>query len=250
MQYWQLRKMFVERSGRYDLVHADWTDNGADFFINAGQRWLDRMAETGKMVGKNAQLPASGTIQVYYAGLRGVKEVWAGNSTDGLVKLEKKTLSALKEYYEKRIGSVDVGQPLYYAPASFRPIPDAQAAAGWATYYDVDDLILGDTHYIYNGVIIAPPTDGTYYISLVGKFYSPELSATFNAATDVWTQTKSYWTEVHPDILLQAALFKLEVFYRNTEGAKDWKGALDLDIAGLDKDLAEEELADICEMEG
>lgn len=250
MNYWQIRKLFAERSGRYDLVNADWTDNGADFFINAGQRWLDRMAETGKMVGKNAQLPASGTIKIQYTGLRAVKEVWAGKSSEGLIKLEKKPLADLKSYYEKQLGSVDVGQPLYYAPFYFRPIPDTQTSAGWASYYDVDDLILDDAHYTYGGVIISPPTDGTYYISLVGKFYSPTLSATFNASTEVWTETKSFWTEVHPDVLLQAALFKLEVFYRNTEGAKDWKNALDLDLLGFDRDLAEEELADICEMEG
>jgi hypothetical protein len=250
MNYWQIRKMFAERSGRYDLVNADWTDNGADFFFSSGQRLLDRMAETGKMVGKYPQLPASGETKIYYTGLRAVKEVWAGKSTEGLIKLEKKTLSALREYYEKQVGSVDVGQPLYYAPAYFRPIPDNQASAGWASFYDVDDLILADTHYPYSGVIIAPPTDGTYYVSLVGKFYSPELTATFNTSTGVWTQTKSFWSEVHPDILLLAALFKLETFYRNTEGAKDWKGALDLDLRGMDFDAAEEDLADTCEMEG
>lgn len=248
MDYWQLRKMFVEKSGRYDLVNADWTDNGADFFINAGQRLLDRLASSRKGMAKNVQEIAAGTIKVYQTGLRAVQEVWAGTSTDGLVQLERVTLEAIRQYYEKQLSSVDQGCPLYYAPVAFRPFPDITLAATWASYYDADDMILGDTHYTYNGVIISPPPDQTYYISIIGKFYSPDLSATLSGST--WTQTKSHWSQVHPEVLLKAALYELEVFYRNTEGAKDWKGAMDLDLLGLDQDLVEEDYSGINQMEG
>ena len=39
-----VRQRFVDLSGRYDLVidSINWANNGADFFIQAGQRWLDR----------------------------------------------------------------------------------------------------------------------------------------------------------------------------------------------------------------
>jgi hypothetical protein len=39
-----------------------------------------------------------------------------------------------------------------------------------------------------------------------------------------------------------AALYKLEVFYRNTEGAKDWSGAMKEDMLGMDHDFVEEDL--------
>lgn len=248
MEYHDLRQKFVEMSGRYDLVNATWEDNGADFFINAGQRFLDRVSTYGKGAAKNVQPIAAGTIIVKSANLRAVNNVWAGNSTDGLVKLTKYSLSELKEYYETQLSSVTQGTPAYWAPAYLRPYPDTQTAAGWAGYYNIDDLVLDDAHYTYNGVIIAPPPDETYYISIEGKFYSPTLSATL--AGGLWTQTKSYWTEVHPDILLEAALFKLETFYRNTEGAKDWKAGLTEDITGMDFDIVEESLRDSMEMDG
>lgn len=248
MEYKDIRKKFVEISGRYDLVNADWTDNGADFIINAGQAFLDRSTSVNKMFGKNVQAIAAGTIIVKTVGLRAVRTVWAGTSTEGLIRLERATLDSLRQEYEEQLSSVEQGAPIYYTPVGFRPFPDAQTSAGWAGYYDIDDLVLDNAHYTYHGVIICPPPDQTYYISIDGLFYSPTLSATM--AAGVWTQTKSYWSEVHPDILLQAAFYKLETLYRNTEGMKDWKNAVDIDIVGLDKDMVEELVADSTQMEG
>ena len=108
MEYHDLRQKFVEMSGRYDLVNATWEDNGADFFINAGQRFLDRVSTYGKGAAKNVQSIAAGTIIVKSANLRAVNNVWAGNSTDGLVKLTRYSLSELKEYYFSNAGNASV----------------------------------------------------------------------------------------------------------------------------------------------
>lgn len=253
MEYYLLRKKFCELSGRYDLMNTDYTDNGADFFINAGQRFLDRMQNTGKMQAKNVQSVAAGTIKVYTPGLRAVHKVWAGNTASGLVELKKAgSVAYLRGLYEEQLSSVDQGTPEWYAPAIFRPFVDTHTTTTLSGYYDIDDLILPvtttPTHYTNTGIIIMPPPDATYYISIYGLFYSPELSATYAAPT--WTQTKSYWTEVFPDTLIQAALFKLEQFYRNAEGAKEWKQGVTEDILGFDLDAVEEECADIDQMGG
>jgi hypothetical protein len=251
MDYYLIRKKFCDLSGRYDLMNIDYTDNGADFFLNAGQRFLDRMQDTGKMQAKNVQSVAAGTIKVYIAGLRAIKEVFIGNSTEKLIKLKRASLSYLRQYYEEQLGDVDQGTPEWYAPAVFRPFADASTTTSFSGFYDIDDLILPATttpvHYTYDGIIIAPPPDSTFYVSIYGLYYSPELSATLSGT---WTQTKSFWSEVHPDLLLQAGLYKLETFYRNTEGAKDWLGALKLDVDGIDKDAAYEESSEISEMGG
>jgi hypothetical protein len=246
MDYYLIRKKFCELSGRYDLMNADYTDNGADFFINAGQAHLDRLQSTGKMQAKNIQSVVAGTIQVKVAGLRSILEVYAGNTVDGLIRLKKKTLSYMRQYYEKQLGDVDQGTPSWYAPAMFRPFADTLSLTG---LYDADDLISSVTgHFTYAGIILAPPPDTTYYISIYGLYYSPTLTATLAGA--VWTQTKSFWSEAFPDLLLQAAFYKLETFYRNSEGAKDWKAVLTVDITDMDKDAAEEEAADISEIGG
>jgi len=38
----EVRAKFIELSGRDDLVNANDSDNGANYFINAGQKFLDR----------------------------------------------------------------------------------------------------------------------------------------------------------------------------------------------------------------
>ena len=251
MDYYLVRKKFCELSGRYDLINADLTDNGADFYINAGQAHLDRMQSTGQMKAKYIKKVAAGTIKVYVAGLRSVHKVWAGNSTDGLTELLKVDLDWLREEYEEQLGDVDQGTPYYYAPAVLRPYPDSSTSTDLLGYYDIDDLQLHSTvpdHYTYSGIVIMPPPDVEYYISVYGTFYSPTLSATLVGAT--WTQTKSMWTEVHPQILLKAALYELETFYRNSEGAKDWMSALQVEVTDIDKDFADLESFNINQIGG
>ena len=252
MDYKDVRKKFVELSGRYDLVNPDWTDNGADFFLNAGQRMLDRLQDTGKMQAKNVQSVAAGTIQVYIAGLRAVLDVWVGTSDDGLTELGKKSIKWLRSYYGEQLGDVDQGTPEYYAPAIFRPFVDTETTTTLSGFYDIDDLILPTAgtplHFTNTGIIIMPPPDGTMYVSTYGLYYSPTLSATL--LTGTWTQVKSFWTESFPEVLIKAGLLQLETFYRNREGVKDWKDAILDDVSGMDKDQAEEEASGITEMGG
>ena len=252
MNYYLFRQMFAQRSGRYDLITSTLTDNGADFFINAGQRWLDMQLSTGKMRAKNVQSVAAGTIKVYVAGLRSVSEVWAGLAADGLTELAKADLKYLRSLYGEQLGSVTQSTPTWYAPAIFRPFPDTSTTTTLSGYYDVDDLILPVTtipvHYTYTGIVIAPPPDETYYISVYGTYFNPTLSATYAAPT--WTQTTSFWLQVYPEVLLMAALRMLELFYRNSEGVKDWEAGIGSALSGMDKDAAEEEMAGISEMGG
>jgi hypothetical protein len=251
MNYKDVRKKFVELSGRYDLTNADWTDNGADFFINAGQRYLDRQYGTGKAKAKHIQSVSAGTTLIKTTGLRSVLEVYAGDSTDGLYALKKASISYLKDLYGEAFSAIDRGTPEWYTPIILRPFPDTTTSAGvgsWAGYYDTGDVVLDNAHYTYDGIIIVPAPEATIYVSIYGLFFSPTLSAVVVAGE--WTQTKSTWTENFPEILLKAALYELEVFYRNTEGAKDWNNALMLDLAGMDKDAAEEESAGIFQIGG
>ena len=258
MTYHEIRNLFVSRSGRYDLTDASDNDNGADFFLNAGQRLLDRLVEHHKSMARSYHAIVSGSWFVKTTGLEAVKEVWIANS-DGKYKLEKKTLTELRELYDEgNFSEVTAGTPAYYAIAAFRPYPDATVDASLVGFYDVDDLITTEDgkHYTYDGVIFMPPSDGSSSLSIWGKFRSPTLSAVYTPAVEepetaaFWTETASYWSEIHPDILLKAGLYELEVFYRNTEGAKDWKNILDLDLISLDSMMADGEMSDIEEMEG
>jgi len=249
MDYHDIRELFVKRSGRYDLVDSDWNDSGADFFLNSGQRLLDRIVEHDKSMARSFGTIAEGEWYAVVEGLEAVKEVWITNN-DGKLKLEKLSMTELREYYYEKVSDVTNGTPLYYALGVFRPYPDASSDLDLSGYSDIGDILTMDDggHYTYNGIVFMPPSDESYTLSIWGKFRSPTLTAIYSAPN--WTETKSYWTELHPDILLKAGLYELEAFYRNTEGAKDWKAILDIDLLSLDSMMADQEMSDVEEMEG
>jgi len=252
MDYEALRERFVELSGRYDLVDSSWNDSGADFFINAGQRYLDRLVEHQKSLARSYNAITAGDVHVKVADLEAVKEVWVVNA-DGKHKLIKKTITELRDTYYECWTEIPRNIPKYYALAVFRPSPDESSDDDLSAHLDTTDIITtvdedGPGHYTYNGVVFMPPADGGYTLTVWGKFMSPKLTAKVTDST--WVQTRSYWTEVHPDILIEAALMKLEGFYRNTEGLKDWNNFLSLDLLSLDRTLADQEMSDVFEMEG
>ena len=250
MEYKDVRKKFAELSGRWDLLTATYEDAGADIFLNAGQKYLDRFLDVGKVIGRYPVIVAAGTYIVKTVGLRAIKGVWAAN-IDGKTQLTPATLQELRTEYGESLSVVSRGAPLYYAPAILRPYPDTLAST--TGMYGVEDLLLYSAtspaqHFNYNGVVIMPPPDGTYTVEILGLFYSPTLSATLSGA--VWTQTMSYWTEVHPEVLIEAAIYKLLSLYHDRGGADNYKAAVLEDITGIISDLVEEELAGSMEMGG
>jgi hypothetical protein len=239
----ELRTQFVKRNGRYDLVvdNVAWVDNGADFYINAGQRYIDRLDTTHKSEGKNFQYVTSGDYYVTFPFCRAVKEVFALDA-DGQKRLEKVDYDKLRAYYADRQSQLTTGEPSYYFPAGIRLVPESDRL----TIDELDAMIdwthiIIDPSYNYNGVLFWPPADGNYTVEINGLFYSPDLAS---------DDDHSFWSTVHPEILLMAANRQMEIDYRNTQGVKDWEAAIQTEILGLGKDLVEEHIADVDQMVG
>jgi len=237
----EIRKKFIELSGRYDLVSntSTWLDNGANFFINSGQNFLDRLVETPETKASVFLPLAVGTYSVMFQlRCRAILEVWANNTTTRVL-LEKCTLKEMKEYYDGLVSEITAGVPLYYCPANLRAL-ETTVKTSLGTFLNYTHTE-SDKKYNYRGLIIAPVVDESYVIEVIGNFYQNSLSDD--------TQ-ENYWTLETPELLLKAALYQLEVFYRNSEGAKDWLNALQFEIAELDKDMIEELICDIDDMKG
>ena len=239
----ELRTQFVKRNGRYDLVvdNVDWADNGADFYINAGQRYIDRLDTHHKSEGRNFQPAVSGSYYVTFPYCRAVQEVWMLDG-DAQKKLEKIDYDKLRGYYSDRQSQLSTGEPTYYFPAGIRLVPESDRL----TVDELDSIVdwthvIIDPSYNYNAVMFYPPADGNYTIEIAGLFYSPELASDSDS---------SFFSTVHPEILLMAANRQLEIDYRNSTGVKDWELAIQGEILGLGKDLVEEHIADVDQMEG
>lgn len=240
MNLLQIRTKFRSLSGRFDLVNADFSDNGADFFINEGRKFLDRMDETQKSWASTFRLLSAGDYAATFPYCRSIKEVWMATSQERW-QLEKKSLQDLTAAYLTELPSQRTqGVPRYYAPCISRYIPEDATVALLDAFSGFVDISSGDAHE-YNTILLSVPVDEQMMVDIRGLFYSMEL---------VENTDKNYWSEVHPMLLYMAAMREIEVVNRNTQGVSDWTNAIMAQMKQLGADLVEEIIAEVDQMEG
>lgn len=243
----ELRTKFVQLSGRYDLMKDDYSDNGADFFLENGQKFIDGLLgatndEEGPGMARFFKSLVTDDIGATFQNCRAIKRVWLTDST-GQVELNKKTITWMKEnIYTKPFSDITVGVPQYYSPAMLRMSPDASnlSASDIDAIDDYFDIVLTNQHR-YRGVLIGPPCNGSYTLEVQGLFYTAWPSEETG---------ETFWMYNHPDILIQAGIYKLETFMRNTEGMNDMLLALQMEVDNIDKDIVEEQIAKMNQIEG
>lgn len=239
MNLLQLRTKFRGLSGRFDLVNDDYSDNGADFFINEGRKYLDRLDETQKSWASCFRFMETGFWSVQFPYCRVIKEVWAASSTSRW-QLEKKRLQDLMEGYLTGLpSSRELGCPLYYSPCISRYVPENATVLDIESFIGWVDIPSGNAHE-YNAILVNVPTSEKLTITINGLFYSAEL---------VNDTDENYWSAVHPMLLYMAAMRQIEIANRNTQGVNDWNMAIMTEIKQLGMDLVEELIAEVSEME-
>lgn len=241
----EIRIKFRDLTGRFDLVDPDDdSDNGANFLIQSAVRMLDRLVECDKAKGRYPVSITAGDFSVSFAySCRAITEVWClDSSSDGRWQLEKRTLAEMMSYYSDITSEIDTGQPVYYAPALLRPIPDTMTGTLTDTYYgDFLDLVVS-SHWAYNGIIFGPPSDNSYVLDIHGLFGSNQLSD---------DDDQNYWSIMFPDLLILATQYQVETQkYRNSQGAQDYLKAILEQIRWITADSIEQEIAEYDQMEG
>ena len=240
MNLLQIRTKFRELSGRFDLVSDIFADTGADFFINEGRKYLDRLDETQKSWGTCFRFLDIGKYSVQFPYCRAIKEVWAA-TTLGRWQLEKKNIQDLINGY--LLGSPSLrstGEPLYYSPCITRAIPENQPISSFESFLGWVDIPSGNAHE-YNAILVSVPASEKLTILINGLFYSAEL---------INDTDENYWSVAHPMLLYMAAMRMIEISNRNTQGVKDWEKSITDDMRTLGFDLVEELSAEVSEMEG
>jgi hypothetical protein len=239
MNLLEVRTQFVKVSGRYDLVTSPtiFTDNGANYFIQAGQDMLERLVGTlpdseGRIW---KTLPAGGYYLSFQKRCRAIKEIWVNSSTERY-RLRKVDWEELKAKFNTPILETDKGAPLYFCPAKLREV-DVEGKDKTGIFFN---YTLADSK-DYRGILVLPPTDTDYDIEVLGMFYQPKL---YNE------EDTNVWTILYPDALVKAAVYQLELFYKDRHKLKGLFDGLSLDILEIGKDVVEEEISDIVQMEG
>ncbi len=238
----EVRTQFAKTTGRYDLIvdAEDFADNGADFYINAGQAYLDRLESHNKSYSRVFETVTLGQWYKIFQLCRAIKEVWISNSDGEKWQLTKSDFNILRAAYAEDPADIDNGDPLYYSPIFIRRTPETSDTVT-IDFFGATEYTEENDHFEYNGLVFLPPAGGTYTLEINGLFYHPKLSADGD---------ENYWTEVNPIVLVMAASRAVEVMYRNTEGVNDWTAAINAELFGLGKDLVEEDIASADQMEG
>lgn len=235
----EIRLNFRELSGRFDLVDGDGNDTGADWYLNAGLRWLDDQLPTDFGLTRYPTVLAEGAFYVNIPRCRAIRDMWVFDHTGGdRLPFDRKSIAWMRGNYPNKwsdSGETERSQPRYWCPMPVRLAPSLRGLTSLSGYYDVEDIQLGNTleTHVYQSVVFLPPADGAYTLTVLGAFYSPRLDS----------DGMSFWLAMHPDALVLAGLMKLEQFRRNTEGAGDYRRALEDTIQAIDYNAVEAEWA-------
>lgn len=221
MNFKEVKQAFRQASGRYGLIGEDGTDNGGAKFIQWGQDMLNLMLP--RVWNKTAQpvVIVAGQYLVHFPYTRSIDRVWIFDANSIRIELIKKNESSLLSEYTNLSDTSIRGIPLYWAPSIRRPS--------------------GLEASMTRTILLAPPAD---------QGYQMEIEKHFKAEAFEEDEDESFWSVNYPNTLIHAACYQLELFYRNTEGAKDWKAAIMEVINGLDNDEVRNTLTERMVMNG
>ncbi len=257
------RQHLVELSGRYDLVvdNINWADAGADFFIQAGQRWLDRNSAIYQSGARYYKTLAQGAWYDLIPDCRAIQEVWVSNSNGSKWKLQKRDYGDI--LYEVSIassqaadsliprtiyqgsslvdpGGIRAGAPISYTPIVLRTVPDSSGIATIDQFGPVS-YTSATSQYDVDGVVFLPPATVGHVLEARGLFYQPKLES---------DNDKNFWTEKEEFTLVLAACRAIEVSLRNQQGVADWESAIASELRGIEFDLVDEESSETHSMRG
>lgn len=220
MNLLEIRKWFIKDSGRYDLVTDPETcaqENGSDKYIQAGQRLLDSLLDSPKELVKVTKELAINASLISLPRFRSIEFVWFENS-DGIRFLEKLTEIEIKERFPTSLDEIESGTPSVYSLSILRSIEGNNEEQQRNT-----------------AIRILVPTDTALEVTIIGSFPSDALKQ---------NKDTNFWSLEYPETLVQAGLYSLERFYRNTQGMNDHMSAIMQDVRGIDFDVVKQEIAD------
>lgn len=195
-----------------------------DYYIHAGQAMLDDRVTVPALLAEAEFALVAGTASVNLSNLRSIEGVRVESADGTFFLTEKSAGEILADYGEYPFSSVSSGRPLYYT----RSLPRS-----------IDEAHLDNVGDLADQIYIVPAPDQAYTLYVRGYFTSAELTD----ITDV-----NWWSLRYPHLLIDAALYKIELAYRNTAGANDYLTGLERDLRGVEANAVEGESANITQM--
>ncbi len=227
----------VKATGRYDLVTnapgGDYSDNGIYYYMNKAQRWLDLRA--GDFDLKRIELftisTSSGSAYLELDGLRIVEAVWTESSDLELEKLEECTIEELIEKENDDTSTATPGTPEYYAllPTGLERASGATGSSEVSGQYNGGAAV---ACYPFKGIALFPYAASTTRLRVKGRFFSPVLTE---------SNQVSYWTTIHPGLLVDATIREIVTEFENDSEIRLWSGKVEEQMFELTKSFIQEE---------
>lgn len=236
----EMRKMFIERSGRYDLWNDDGSNNGADFYIQRGQRHLENLLSNGRQDAEH-HVTLVNSSRFCLPDVRIVKDVYAKSTTQKRTKLTRVSIEQAREYLIGEDLSCEF--PLYYCVFNSRGAYGETLALPDSCFLDSVDDVAANLTYSQMGFLLLPVLSINLTLDVEVRTTTREPLLSVDDDVNTWS---SEW----PELLLFSALRILEITYRNTQGVKDWDKAISDIIIPLDMDWVEDDMQSRVRMEG
>lgn len=250
MNLQEIQEMCVELSGREDLAAS----GKFNFYIQSGQRYLERKVNFKKARATNVRLLEGGLVRGYprheymvvVPSCRVVERVRVAeiNSTSWR-ELTKTDLDFMKRTYGGPLQNVPKALPKHYAIVSLRLSPgsteDRPETGRWFDGYSHFIEVTAGDHFAYTGILVFPLPKAETHVEVEGLYYEPLLEN---------PEDVNYWSSQHSDLLIYSALRQMEISYRNTQGVRDWDNAIRPALIDYEFDYIDEEIFEVSQMEG
>lgn len=185
MNYGQVMIDFVRKSGRLDLIRHDDSDNGAGFYVNAGNRLLDLLQDNVQTKSWHYQLLGAGTSVIYLQNFRSVEDIWIVDD-DGRTEIKEKSLKWIRANYSQQSDN-DTVAVASVALANNSPAIAAQPSVASNLVFDIVDAANSIT--VGSIAIVGVDENGvnqleTIAVLTAGKYKSANLWTSITSITN------------------------------------------------------------------
>ena len=204
MNLTELIEEFKEATGRIDLTDADATK-----YLNRGCKFLDEISFKVQADSRHFSLvEANETGFPIYRDVRTIKSIWAYTSEERF-ELCYMPLGEMRNLYKDFTDTA--GTPTHFTQSPVRLIStndnsqQTNIPGVWADFSGSSDAVK-------EALMIWPRPDIDYSIEILGNFYTEWLSS---------ENPTNWWSMRHGELVIQAAIYRMDNNYRNTNGGKE-----------------------------
>ena len=238
MSLLEVRKNFVQYSCRYDLIvdQINYVDKGANFYINAGQDWLDRYLDISTATARYYYDLPLNSWYLLVPDLRVVEEVYLSDSNSKR-RLRYMNIDMYKNRFRGNPTNIYSNSFLceYYSVGVIRSVPQANGEI-IIDKFGPNVISVPGAEFASTGILFSSPLGELATAEIWGKFYEKKL---------VLDTDQNKWSEIYPVVLSMAACRELEISYRNTVGVKDWETSIKAEMLGVELDYADKESTNV-----